>query len=108
MDVVIEENKQVLKFFKTHELVADAIKQEIYQNAEHMIRDKAYKIKTVRGLKYRKKTIFEYKIVLNSYVKCRVAYIIEEGTVTFFYLSTDIIKESFTRQVAGLPGVEHT
>ncbi|MDO5520006.1 MAG: hypothetical protein Q4G58_05900 [bacterium] len=105
MHVVIEENKQVERFFKLHEMFADTIRTKIYEDTELMIREKGYKIKTVRGAKYRNRTIFEYKIVVNAYFKCRVAYITEGDTVTVFYLSTNIIKANFTKEVMGLSDV---
>ena len=70
-----------------------------------MINEKAYKIKDVNKLKYKGKTIYEYKIILDKYFVCRVAYIREDDNIILFYISTNIIKATFTKEISKLKGV---
>ena len=88
MNVVIEDNKYIEKFMKHHNNYSERLKDEIYSNINTMINEKAYKIKDVRGLKYRGKTAFEYKIILDKYFVCRIAYIKEDDNIVVFYIST--------------------
>lgn len=105
MEVIIEQNKYLQKFFKNNDKYSEKLKQQIYDNILTVINEKAYKIKTVNKLKYNKKTIFEYKISLEKDFVCRVAYTKDENEVLVFYISTNIIKANFTKEVYNLKGV---
>ena len=105
MNVVIEDNKYIEKFMKHHNNYSERLKDEIYSNINTMINEKAYKIKDVRGLKYRGKTAFEYEIILDKYFVCRIAYIKEDDNIVVFYISTNIIKATFTKEVSNIKGV---
>lgn len=105
-NIIIEENKHLERFFSHYKKYSDFIKNEIYTNILTMINEKPHKIKTVRGYKYREKTIYEYKIPLEVNLACRVAYIHEADNIIVFFISTTIIKREFTKLVADLTGVE--
>ena len=49
----------------------EKLKQEIYDNILIIINERNYKIKDVHKLKYKGKTIYEYKIILNKYFSNR-------------------------------------
>ena len=103
--VTIEESSILDKFFRRNKPVEEKIKNEIYENINRVIEEKAYKIKTVKGYKYEGKTIYEYKIPLNKTFACRVAYIFQEEKIVVFFMSLTIIKSEFTKLIAGVPGV---
>lgn len=105
MNVIIEENNYLEKFFSHNKNYSEKLKEEIYENILNMINEKSYKIKDVNKLKYKGKTIYEYKIILNKYFVCRVAYIREEDNIIVFYISTNIIKATFTKEISKLKGV---
>ena len=103
--VMIEDNIHLEKFFKKNRIFEEKIKQEIYSNLNQIITEKAYKIKTVRGYKYKGKTIYEYKIVLNKTYACRVAYIFDGSIIIVFFISLTIIKNEFTKLITQVAGV---
>lgn len=105
MNIIIEENKYLQKFFNQNKTYSEKLKQEIYENILIIIKERNYKIKDVNKLKYKGKTIYEYKIILNKYFICRVAYIKEGDSIIVFYISTNIIKAIFTKEVSKLKGV---
>lgn len=105
MNIIIEENNYLEKFFRHNTKYSEKLKQEIYSNILTMINEKPYKIKTVNRLKYNGKLIYEYKITLEKYFVCRVAYILDEDNVIVFYISTNTIKANFTKEVSNLKGV---
>lgn len=75
------------------------------QNAKNFIQTHPHKIKTVKGYKYLHKSIYEYKIRLDSRLDCRVAYVFLENEIVFFYISTNILKAVFTKEVSKIQGV---
>ncbi|MDA3730702.1 hypothetical protein PBV87_04205 [Niameybacter massiliensis] len=103
--VTIEESSILDKFFRRNKPFEEKIKNEIYENINRVIEEKAYKIKTVKGYKYEGKTIYEYKIPLNKTFACRVAYIFQEEKIIVFFMSLTIIKSEFTKLIVGVPGV---
>lgn len=105
MNIIIEENNYLEKFFKHNIKYSEKLKNEINENILNIINEKPYKIKTVNKLKYNQKTIFEYKITLEKNFVCRVAYTKTEDNITVFYISTNIIKANFTKEVSKLKGV---
>lgn len=105
MQIVIEQNNYLEKFFKHNSRYSEKLKQEINDNILNIINEKTYKIKTVNKLKYKGKTIYEYKIVLDKSFVCRVAYIKDQSNIIVFYISTNLIKLNFTKEVSHLNGV---
>lgn len=103
-EIVIEEGGVFKKFFEHHKAYEEKIKEKIYQTNE-LIANAPHKIKTVRFYKYLHKTIYEYKIPLDSHLDCRVAYIFLEDKIVFFYISTNILKATFTKEVGKLSGI---
>lgn len=97
-NILIENNNYLNKFFHKEKKYELFIKNQI-NNTEMLIKERPYKIKTVRGCKYRNKTIWEYKIPLEENLSCRVAYIIENNNIIIFFISTTIIKIKFTKLV---------
>ena len=73
--IVIEENIYLEKFFEHNRKYEDYIRNRIYKCTLDLINNNPHKIKKVRGYKYKSKTIYEYKIPLESGLDCRVAYI---------------------------------
>ena len=59
------------KFFNHNKTYSEKLKQEIYDNILIIINERNYKIKDVHKLKYKGKTIYEYKIILNKYFSNR-------------------------------------
>ena len=104
-DILISNNNDAeQKMAKLNEL-KEKLKQEIYDNILIIINERNYKIKDVHKLKYKGKTIYEYKIILNKYFVCRVAYIKDGDNIVVFYISTNIIKAIFTKEISKLKDV---
>lgn len=94
-NIEIEENKHINKFLKHNKKYEELIRDNIKNVLPMLIEEKPYKIKTAHGLKYKGKLIYEYKIKLDKYVDCRVAYIIDGLEITIFFISNTIIKKQF-------------
>lgn len=95
------------KFFSQYPKYEEKIRENLAQ-ANEFIQTHPHKIKTVRGYKYLHKTIYEYKIPLDSHLDCRVAYVFVEGEIVFFYISTNILKVSFSKEISKLSGVSRS
>lgn len=104
-EICIEENKSLEKYFNDNKKYEKFIKDEIYSEILTIINDRPHKIKTVRGYKYKGKTIYEYKISLDKELDCRVAYIYIENKILVFFISNIIRKNLFTNLVAKVKGV---
>lgn len=104
-EICIEENNSLEKYFSNNKKYEEFIKDEINNKILDIIRNTPHKIKTVRGYKYKEKTIYEYKIPLDKDLNCRVAYIYIENKILVFFISNTIRKNLFTRLVANLKGV---
>lgn len=104
-DVCIEENHSLEKYFAENEKYERYIKKEIYNNILILINERPHKIKTVRGYKYKGKTIYEYKIPLGKDLACRVAYIYIDDKILVFFISNTIRKNLYTRLVSKVKGV---
>lgn len=102
--IEIEDNSIFRKFFETHRVYEEKIRAKIAQTNE-LIANSPHKIKTVKNYKYLHKTIYEYKIPLDSHLDCRVAYVFVEDKILFFYISTNILKVTFCKEVGKLSGV---
>lgn len=103
-EIVIEENGVFKKFFEHHKDYEEKIREKI-SHTQELIANSPHKIKTVKNYKYLHKTIYEYKIPLDSHLDCRVAYIFLEDKILFFYISTNILKVTFCKEVGKLSGV---
>lgn len=103
--ICIEENNSLEKYFYDNKKYEDFIKKEINSKILTIINDRPHKIKTVRGYKYKCKTIYEYKIPLDKDLDCRVAYIYIEDKILVFFISNIIRKNLFTKLVAKVKGV---
>lgn len=103
-EIVIEENGVFKKFFEHHKDYEEKIREKI-SHIQELIANAPHKIKTVKNYKYLHKTIYEYKIPLDSHLDCRVAYIFLEDKILFFYISTNILKVTFCKEVGKLSGV---
>ena len=55
--IIIEDNSVLEKFFRRNRKYEEKIINEIQENLLSIIKEKAYKIKTVKGYKYEGKTI---------------------------------------------------
>lgn len=104
-NITIEDNKSLKKFFKANSKYHDAIVSNINTILPTLITDKPYKIKTAHGYKYKNHTIFEYKIKLDKYIDCRVAYTIENNNIIVFFISNTIIKKEFVKLLESLDHV---
>lgn len=94
-NIEIEDNNHINKFLKHNKKYEDIIRDNIKNVLPVLIDEKPYKIKTAHGLKYKGKLVYEYKIKLDKFVDCRVAYIIEGSEITIFFISNTIIKKQF-------------
>ena len=103
--IIIEDNSVLEKFFRRNRKYEEKIINEIRENLLSIIKEKTYKIKTVKGYKYEGKTIYEYKIPLDKVFSCRVAYIYQEEKIIVFFISLTTIKHEFTKLIAGVVGV---
>lgn len=92
------------KFFAQYPQYETKIRENLAQSRE-FIQNYPHKIKTVKNCKYHNKTIYEYKIHLDSHLDCRVAYVFLDSDIVFFYISTNIIKASFSKEVLKIQGV---
>lgn len=104
--IIIEENIYLEKFFEHNKKHEDYIKNRIYKGTLDLINNKPHKIKTVRGYKYKSKTIYEYKIPLEPGLDCRVAYIFDKEEIIIFFISNIIRKSEFTKLVSKLKDVK--
>lgn len=105
-NIFIEDNKYLEKFFKHNSSYESLIRDNIYDVLPTLIVDKPYKIKTAYGLKYKSKTIYEYKIKLNKYLDCRVAYTLSNNEILVFFASNIIIKKEFVKLLEKVDYVE--
>ncbi len=105
MEIIIEENNYLEKFLRNNKRYSDRLIEEIRNNILNVINNKPYKIKTVGKFKYNGKIIYEYKVPLDKNFVCRVAYTKDENSVRVFYISTNIIKANFTKEVSHVKGV---
>lgn len=103
----IEENKYFQKFFKKYGKYEELIKNNIKTILPVLILEKPYKIKTAYGYKYNGKLIYEYKIKLDKYLDCRVAYTLENNEIEAFFISTVTIKKDFVNELVKLSEVYH-
>lgn len=92
------------KFFAQYPAYEPKIRENLEHSSE-FVQSHPHKIKTVKGYKYQHKTIYEYKIHLDSHLDCRVAYVFLDNEMIFFYISTNIIKAVFSKEVSKLKGV---
>lgn len=103
-EIVIEERGVFKKFFEHHKEYESKIREKISQTQE-LISTAPHKIKTIKNYKYLHKTIYEYKIPLDSHLDCRVAYVFWEDKILFFHISTHILKATFCKEVSKFAGV---
>lgn len=104
--ISIDDNKYIKKFFELNFKYKEYIKNKIYNSTLDLINNAPHKIKTVRGYKYLNKTIYEYKIPLDTNLDCRVAYVFDGEKIIFFYMSNIIRKNEFTKLVSKLSNVQ--
>lgn len=102
--IEIEDNSVFRRFFESHKSYETKIREKIAHTCD-LIAHSPHKIKTVKNYKYLHKTIYEYKIPLDSHLDCRVAYIFIDDKILFFYISTNILKATFCKEVGKLAGV---
>ncbi|MGL4570759.1 MAG: hypothetical protein ACRCVJ_06820 [Clostridium sp.] len=106
--VIIEDNISFRKFFNKNENFKTKVLENIYLELPEIIKYKPHKIKTAYNFKYHNKTIYEYKIILDAYTNCRVAFIYEEDTILAFFISNIIIKREFVKLLSKFSGVTHS
>ncbi|MGL5067353.1 MAG: hypothetical protein ACRC6T_05920 [Sarcina sp.] len=104
-NIEIEDNKYLKKFFKTNLKYKNLIIDNINNTLPILIKDKPYKIKTAYSYKYNNSTIYEYKIKLDKYVNCRVAYTNTTNNIIIFFISNIIIKKDFVKLLENVQGV---
>ena len=104
-NISVEDNKYTEKFLKNNFKYEKLIRDNIKNILPVLINQQPYKIKTAYGYKYKNKIIYEYKIKLNKYTDCRVAYIHEKEKIIVFYISNIIIKKDFVRLLEKVNGV---
>lgn len=103
--IIIQNNKDLDKFFNKNKKYKSFIKDTINKNTIKLIEEKPYKIKTCGGLKYEGKTIYEYKISYNKFSNWRVAYIYKDDDIIIFFISNIIIKNEFVKLLTNVRGV---
>ncbi|HHD2754108.1 TPA: hypothetical protein ACOTG0_002954 [Clostridium perfringens] len=104
--IIIDNNVYLKRFFEHNKKYEEYIKSRIYNNTLELINNNPHKIKTVRGYKYKNKTIYEYKISLEPGLDCRVAYIFEGEEIRVFFISNIIKKNEFTKLVSKIKAVK--
>lgn len=104
-NIEIEDNKYLKKFFKSNIKYKYLIIDNINNTLPILIKEKPYKIKTAYGYKYNNITIYEYKIKLDKYVDCRVAYTHKDDKISVFFISNIIIKKDFVKLLENVQGV---
>ncbi|MGL5067505.1 MAG: hypothetical protein ACRC6T_06710 [Sarcina sp.] len=104
-NIVIEDNKYIQKFYKNNQKYKELIIDNINTILPILIKDKPYKIKTAYGYKYDNLTIHEYKIKLDKYTACRVAYTMNSNDILIFFISNTIIKKDFVALLEKVKGV---
>ncbi len=105
MYIEMEQNKYIEKFFKHNKKYECSLKKEILDNITSFLNEKAYKVKIINKLKYKGSTIYEYKISLDKDFVCRVAYIRDNEKICVFYISTNIIKANFVKELSIIKGI---
>ncbi|MGL4454221.1 MAG: hypothetical protein ACRCTZ_23975 [Sarcina sp.] len=105
-NIKIEENIYLKKFFKHNLKFENLIVDNINHVLPMLITDKPHKIKTAHGYKYNNLTIYEYKIKLDNYTNCRVAYTCDkDNNILVFFISNIIIKRDFVKLLESVRGV---
>ncbi len=102
---IIEDSITIKKFFGKNKEFETLIRDNIANILPILIDDKPYKISTADPYKYREKTIYEYKIILNEDTECRVAYIHEGSRRIVFFISNITIKSEFLKLISNLEDI---
>lgn len=104
--IIIDDNIYLKKFFEHNKKYEDYIRDRIDNNTLELINNNPHKIKTVRGYKYKGKTIYEYKIPLEPGLDCRIAYIFSGDQINVFFISNIIRKNEFVKLISKLKGIK--
>ncbi|UKA12293.1 hypothetical protein [Photobacterium damselae] len=95
MNYVFEDNRHLRKFFHQHPDYQAIIYQDVAHRLTRLIEESSPKIKMVRQFKHHGLKIYEYKIICDKSLTCRVAYTLDKETITVFFISETIIKNQF-------------
>ncbi len=94
LNVRIEDNRYMEKFFHRFPQYETDIKANIFTKLPDIINNRPYKIKPAYHLKRNNHTIYEYKVVVKN-ANFRAAYIQIGADVTVFFISDTTIKRQF-------------
>lgn len=94
INVIIEDNRYMDKFFRKFSQYDEDVKNNIYNKLPDIIKNRPHKIKPACHLKRNSHTIYEYKVTVKN-ANFRAAYIQEENNITVFFISDTTIKRLF-------------
>ncbi|MGL5006502.1 MAG: hypothetical protein ACRC53_03795 [Plesiomonas sp.] len=105
-NVTIDENNNILSFFKKHATLEELIKLNFYNELPNILHTKPHKIKPAYKLKRHGITILEYKVVVGKN-DFRAAFIINNNDVSVFYITETTIKREFVNELSKTNLVDH-
>lgn len=94
LNITIENNRYIEKFFRNFSQYEEAVKENIFHKLPDIITNRSYKIKPAYHLKRNNQTIYEYKVIVRG-INFRAAYTQNGSDVNVFFISDTTIKRQF-------------
>lgn len=106
MHIIYDDNRHLRSFLQRHSQSELAIHQDISERLPQLIMENSPKIKLAKPLRFNGHKIYEYKIVADKQLTCRVAYIVIDDTITIIFISDILIKRLFCQLLASTELIE--
>lgn len=100
MIISYDDNRHLRNFFQQHHQFETVIRNDIKERLPKLILQNSPKIKTAYSLRCHGDKIYEYKIIADKQLTCRVAYTYKNQTIKIIFISETIIKRQFCQLLA--------
>ncbi|WP_061014899.1 hypothetical protein [Photobacterium leiognathi] len=100
MNICLDHNRHLRKFFHQYAEHEAAIMNDLYERLPTLLTLHNGKIKSVPHGMYQKHRVLEYKIVVAADTAFRVAFTVADNTITVFFISDVLIKAHFCKLLA--------